>query len=393
MKLNIRKTMTTLALATTLILNKNNVYSESPQNATSSYPKNSITSEIEDTNEVQKNTSNYFITSVSSELRQDKNFDSNGIVTIDKNEIVYCISPLDADWWLIRYNNKIGYFRSLYLEPLNVFNDLDYYLINDIIETTSKVNFRLGPSVDDKRIATINKEVQLETLAKTSNNWYLVKYDDKIGYVYGDYVTSLLDTINGLYPEEGLTEINIKKLVYVNATSLNVRNGPSVDDKKIGLLTKCECVKVLKEYDEWYLVINNDGIIGYINKSFTKEIDELYVVIDLSEQKLWLYDGNEVLIETDIVTGKLDTPTRSGLFKIYAKQTDRYLTGDDYNAHVNYWMPFDGGIGLHDASWRKKFGGNIYITDGSHGCVNMPKNITDDIYEEVSVGTKVLVHK
>ena len=89
----------------------------------------------------------------------------------------------------------------------------------------------------------------------------------------------------------------------------------------------------------------------------------------------------------------LDTPTRSGLFKIYAKQVDRYLTGEDYNTYVNYWMPFDGGIGLHDASWRKKFGGDIYLTDGSHGCVNIPKDITDDIFEKVSVGTKVLVHK
>jgi len=106
-----------------------------------------------------------------------------------------------------------------------------------------------------------------------------------------------------------------------------------------------------------------------------------------------LYNGNELLIETNIVTGTLDTPTRIGLFKIYAKQTNRYLTGEDYNAHVNYWMPFDGGIGLHDAAWRKKFGGEIYLTDGSHGCVNMPKDITDDIYEEVSIGTKVLVHK
>lgn len=393
MKLNIRKAMTTLALATTLMLNKNNVYGEHIQTQDSHYPSTSITSEIEEPNEVQKNTSNYFITSVASELRQFKGFDSEGIMTIDKNKIVYCISPLDTDWWLVRYNNKIGYFCAYYLDPLNKYNDIDYYPVSDIIETTNKVNFRLGPSVDEKRIAIINKEVKLETIAKTSNNWYLVKYDDKIGYVYGDYVTSLLDNINSLYPKESINEINIKKTVYINASTLNVRNGPSVDNQKIGSLKKYECVKVLKEYDEWYLVINNDDLIGYINKSFTKDIDELYVVIDLSEQKLWLYDGNEVLIETDIVTGMLDTPTRSGLFKIYSKQTDRYLTGEDYNAHVNYWMPFDGGIGLHDASWRKKFGGDIYLTDGSHGCVNIPKDITDDIFEKVSVGTKVLVHR
>ena len=56
-------------------------------------------------------------------------------------------------------------------------------------------------------------------------------------------------------------------------------------------------------------------------------------------------------------------------------------------------MPFDGGIGLHDASWRRKFGGNIYLKDGSHGCVNMPSDKASDLYENVEVGTKVLVHK
>jgi len=48
---------------------------------------------------------------------------------------------------------------------------------------------------------------------------------------------------------------------------------------------------------------------------------------------------------------------------------------------------------MHDATWRKKFGGTIYEKDGSHGCVNMPLDVTDDIYNNVSVGTKVLIHK
>lgn len=56
-------------------------------------------------------------------------------------------------------------------------------------------------------------------------------------------------------------------------------------------------------------------------------------------------------------------------------------------------MPFDGGIGLHDATWRNKFGGNIYINKGSHGCVNLPYQTAEYIYENVKVGTKVLVHK
>ena len=56
-------------------------------------------------------------------------------------------------------------------------------------------------------------------------------------------------------------------------------------------------------------------------------------------------------------------------------------------------MPYNRGEGLHDATWRSVFGTQNYKTNGSHGCINMPLDITDDIYDNVSVGTKVLVHK
>ena len=187
--------------------------------------------------------------------------------------------------------------------------------------------------------------------------------------------------------------MDVKKLVYVTHSSLNIRNGASLEHEKVGLFTRYECLRVLKEFDGWYFVINNDNVYGYVDKQFTKDLDGKFVVIDISDQKLWLYDENNVLLSTDIVTGKLDTPTNLGIFKVYGKQTCRYLTGEDYSSYVNYWMPFNGGIGMHDATWRKKFGGDIYLDDGSHGCVNMPLDVTDDIYENVSVGTKVLVHK
>ena len=50
-------------------------------------------------------------------------------------------------------------------------------------------------------------------------------------------------------------------------------------------------------------------------------------------------------------------------------------------------------IGLHDASWRSEFGGEIYKTNGSHGCVNLPKDKAYELYDLISVGTTVIVHK
>ena len=119
-----------------------------------------------------------------------------------------------------------------------------------------------------------------------------------------------------------------------------------------------------------------------------------YVEIDLSSQKLWLYKNGERILSTNLVSGSVAeghrTPT--GIYSIYAKQTDRYLTGADYRSFVKYWMPFLGGYGLHDASWRSSFGGTIYYYDGSHGCVNLPSSAAKKIYNNVSVGTKVILY-
>ena len=119
-----------------------------------------------------------------------------------------------------------------------------------------------------------------------------------------------------------------------------------------------------------------------------------YVEIDLSSQKLWLYKNGERIISTSFVSGSVAeghrTPT--GIYSIYSKQTDRYLTGADYRSFVHYWMPFLGGYGLHDASWRSSFGGDIYYYDGSHGCVNLPSSAAKKVYNNVSVGTKVILY-
>ena len=119
-----------------------------------------------------------------------------------------------------------------------------------------------------------------------------------------------------------------------------------------------------------------------------------YIEVNLSAQKLWLYKDGELIVSTSLVSGSVAeghrTPT--GVYSVYAKQTDRYLTGADYRSFVHYWMPFLGGYGLHDATWRSSFGGEIYLYDGSHGCVNLPSSAAKKIYNNISVGTKVILY-
>ena len=55
-------------------------------------------------------------------------------------------------------------------------------------------------------------------------------------------------------------------------------------------------------------------------------------------------------------------------------------------------MPFNGGIGMHDATWRGSFGGSIYQYSGSHGCINMPKAKAASLYEMIEKDCTVVCY-
>lgn len=118
-----------------------------------------------------------------------------------------------------------------------------------------------------------------------------------------------------------------------------------------------------------------------------------YVEVNLSEQHVYVYKDGQLVVSTDCVTGNVlnGHGTHTGCYPIAYKQKDATLRGDNYESHVNYWMPFNMGEGLHDATWRSKFGGTIYQGNGSHGCVNLPKAKAKEIYETVEAGWPVFV--
>lgn len=119
-----------------------------------------------------------------------------------------------------------------------------------------------------------------------------------------------------------------------------------------------------------------------------------YVEIDLDNQCLWVYRNGNLAIHTPLVSGKVSSgyATPNGVYSIYGKTTGTYLVGPTWRSYVDYWMPFNGGIGLHDASWRSVFGGTIYMYDGSHGCINLPPKAAKVVFNNISIGTKVIVY-
>lgn len=126
-----------------------------------------------------------------------------------------------------------------------------------------------------------------------------------------------------------------------------------------------------------------------------------FVEVDISSQHAYYYQDGVCIWESPIVSGTASNPERAtptGLFTLNYKTTDRVLRGPigkngkpTYESHVDYWMPFNGGIGLHDANWRSSFGGNIYLNNGSHGCINLPHDRAQALYGLINKGSVVVV--
>ncbi len=125
------------------------------------------------------------------------------------------------------------------------------------------------------------------------------------------------------------------------------------------------------------------------------DIGTTYAEVNLDEQKVYLYVDGDCILETDCVSGKAidsDRATPTGTYSIDYRKSPAVLKGADYESPVTYWMPFNRGVGFHDASWRSKFGGEIYLTNGSHGCINLPTSAAETLYENVYSGMPVVVY-
>lgn len=142
-------------------------------------------------------------------------------------------------------------------------------------------------------------------------------------------------------------------------------------------------------------------VYSYSGKSRAEnDIGGTYVEVSIAEQKVFCYKDHKLVVETSTVTGNPNkgngTPS-GGVWAIDAKKSPATLgtiATMGYSSHVTYWMPFNGNVGLHDADgWRHGvYGGNIYKTNGSHGCVNLPYAAAKTIYATVEIGTPVIVY-
>ncbi len=155
-----------------------------------------------------------------------------------------------------------------------------------------------------------------------------------------------------------------------------------------------ELMTALKEKDNQILDFS------YSNEAYGHEngtdYGKTYVEVDISGQHVYYYKNGELTLDSDCVTGdaKRKRDTDPGAWAIFYMQRNRTLIGPGYASFVYYWMNFNHGEGLHDATWRKasEFGGETYKGNGSHGCVNLPKEWAAQMYEEAYIGMPVMVY-
>ncbi|MFR1502341.1 MAG: L,D-transpeptidase, partial [Ruminococcus sp.] len=122
-----------------------------------------------------------------------------------------------------------------------------------------------------------------------------------------------------------------------------------------------------------------------------------YAEVDITNQKVFVYKDGELVIESDCVTGLASDPERAtppGVYRVWTMEKDVVLgtyAVQGYEAPVNYWMNFtEIGIGFHDLA-RVAYGGDIYKTNGSHGCINLPLDVAAEMFDTIEVGYPVIV--
>ena len=283
----------------------------------------------------------------------------------------------------------------------------DTALLGDTITIPLNKHVYISPAV------TATKDMENKV---TSLNSQLKKYrSTTVTYTFGSETVVLdADTISSWLKAEGetltLDEDAIKTYISDLANKYNTIYVPRTFHTSTGM-------DVTIEGNEYGYRIDQDGEYAQLvedlksgtavtrdpvysktgyQRNGTDDLAGSYIEVSLDAQHLWLYKDGNLVTETDIVSGKpvKGRETYRGAWPIAYKASPFNLTSAEYgyDVKVNYWMPFVYGQGLHDASWQSSFGGNRYKTNGSHGCINLPKDQAALIYETIDAGYPIIIY-
>lgn len=253
-----------------------------------------------------------------------------------------------------------------------------------------------------------SEDEALKTACETMNKYVgariTYQFGDKSETLSGDEIHNWL-TVNGtsVRINEGKATEYVKKLAASYDTAYKAKSLKTSYGKTVSITGGSYGYKINQAKEAAMLVslIKNGEQTSrepeYSQKGASRtgnDYGNTYVEINLTAQHLYFYVKGKLVVQSDFVSGNAAKgwSTPAGAYSITYKQRNATLKGQGYATPVSYWMPFNGGIGLHDANWRKTFGGTIYKTNGSHGCVNLPPAVAKTIYENISAGDPVLCY-
>lgn len=265
--------------------------------------------------------------------------------------------------------------ENLYLEP-NIKKDSDY-IKKQLASYEELFKKKITFDFDDRKEEVTGQGII--AMYSKSDDGSLVLDEEKVAH-FVEKLAAKYDTYrtSRIFYASGVGTVKVDGGIYGWLT-----DRPKTREVLVSALEKNEPVTVKAVYRQ-------DAVSRKID-----DIGKTYIEVDLARQKLWYYNNGVMELETNVVTGNPNhgngTPT--GTDRIWSRERDRYLTGETYRSKVSYWAPINwSGIGLHDASWRGSFGGNIYRSSGSHGCINIPPAVMKNLYPKTFTGMPVIVY-
>ena len=142
---------------------------------------------------------------------------------------------------------------------------------------------------------------------------------------------------------------------------------------------------------------NLDPVYLYTaNDRSANDIGNTYVEIDLTNQRMVFYKDGTPTADAQIVSGNPFVPncaTPVGCYTTGEMKSGCTVNGEDYPSAVNYWIPFDGNLGISDAPWRMDFGGQLYEFEGTHGSICAPSDQVQIIFSNVEKNTPIVIYE
>lgn len=274
------------------------------------------------------------------------------------------------------------------LEPTLDLEETGCYYEPSVMDDDETLNGRLdtlNEYCQAKITYTVGDDV-FDLDADTYHDWFIIGDDGSItidGEQARDYVKSLGHKYNTCYSTRNF-ETSYGQTVKID----NSDYGWKVD-------YDTETAQVIEEINSHTVTTRDLNYLMVANSHNSPDYGDSYVEINLTSQHLFLYKDGKLVIDTDFVSGRVirGNATPCGIFGLTYKTKDATLRGSTYESHVDYWMPFNGNIGMHDATWRSTFGAAIYIRNGSHGCINLPHSAAETIYDAIEKDYPVIVYE